>query len=81
VTGGALGWTPAVQFVLDGTLSYDELATRQEQAAVRAEWIRRIERRLSKLDFTGELESAGLPYSEGDTDGRVIRRTPKPGPR
>jgi hypothetical protein len=69
--------TPAtVEQVLAGRASYDDLATDEEQALVRAEWDRRMVARISDLDFEAEFLAAGEPWAEADTDGNLVIRTP-----
>jgi hypothetical protein len=62
-----------VDEVLAGARSYDDpLLTSQQQAAVRAEWSRRMDKRVDGLDLRADLEA---PYSEIDQEtGQIVTR-------
>lgn len=61
-----------IERVLAGDSSYDSLGER-EQALVRTEWDSRIAAAAS-TDLTHELESAGVPWVEGDDEGNLADR-------
>lgn len=63
-----------IERVRAGDASYDTLGER-EQALMRTEWDARIAR-ASGTDLTGELESTGLPWVEGDDEGRLTATRP-----
>jgi|GEM_PF-311459 len=63
----------AVEQVLAGRRTYDAL-TEEAQAVVRATWDERIEHTVAGLDFTSELEKAGIPWAESDEPGRLVSR-------
>lgn len=59
--------------VLAGHAAYD-LLDEPEQAAVRAEWAKRITARRIDLDYEAEFLASGESYSEADEDGHVAVR-------
>jgi hypothetical protein len=62
--------------VLAGRSSYDALNAR-EQAVVRAEWSERMTALRESLDLAAEFTAAGQSWVEADSDGNVVKRTPR----
>lgn len=56
---------------LAGDLSYDDL-DEADQAVVRAEWDKRIQENIAKLDFAKEFRAKGERYSTGDEHGNLV---------
>jgi hypothetical protein len=66
---------PAVERVLAGEMSYDDL-DEPAQALVRSAWDRKLGARISVVDFEEELRASGRPWAEADSDGNVVVRHP-----
>lgn len=60
--------------VLEGSISYDDLAE-QEQAIVRQEWTDRVKAHRAALDYASQFSAAGESYSELDEDGNLVIRS------
>lgn len=63
----------AVQLVLLGKLSYDELPDGL-QAVVRAEWAGSVAERIGGLDLQAEMLADGASWAETDATGATVRR-------
>ena len=63
----------AVSAVVDGSASYDALGD-EDQARVRVIWEDRIAERLAHLDLRPTLRATGIPWIEGDADGKAVER-------
>lgn len=64
-----------VHRVLNGTLSYDEIDSR-EQAIVRSEWDRGVEEEIGRLRLDEEFAAEAREYVELDENGEVVVRSP-----
>ena len=66
----------AVKVVVD---HYDDL-DEHDQAAVRADWDRRIGEARTNLDLEEEFIRTGRTWTDADADGRAITRNAAPDP-
>lgn len=66
----------AVQRVLDRDMAYDDLATEEEQAVVRAVWDERIAARIAALNLEREFIEQGRSWTDADAEGNPTRRMP-----
>lgn len=70
----------AVERVLDGDMSYDDLATEEEQAVVRRVVDERVTARIADLNLEREfIEQGRSSWIDADAEGNPIRRAPGDG--